>query len=142
MLKDILTSSEQPMEQPSTSSSWSLRQTAAQDEWRNARAHHIDCLLFCNEVPDKKCSHCTSPAIIRCRNCMQDKWLCMECDIQIHTKLTLHNRDSCIEGIYKPIKPTVCCDKKDGMYSLVSQGNLLIFFGKVVFLSHVIFLKF
>ncbi|XP_078024482.1 uncharacterized protein LOC144463592 [Epinephelus lanceolatus] len=125
MLKDILTSSEQPLEQPSASSSWSLRQTAAQDEWRKARAHHIDCLLFCNEVPEKKCSHCTSPAIIRCRDCMPDEWLCMECDIQIHTKLTLHNRDSCIEGIYKPIKPTVCCAKKDGMYSLVSQERLL-----------------
>ncbi|KAL7384076.1 hypothetical protein ABVT39_023702 [Epinephelus coioides] len=125
MLKDIVTSSEQPSEQPSTSSLWSLRQTAVQDEWRKARAHHIDCLLFCNEVPDKKCSHCTSPAIIRCRDCMPDEWLCMECGIQIHTKLTLHNRDSCIGGIYKPIKPTVCCAKKDGMYSLVSQERLL-----------------
>ncbi|KAL7397175.1 hypothetical protein ABVT39_017999 [Epinephelus coioides] len=123
MLKDILTSSKQPSEQPSTSSSWSLRQTAAQDEWRKARAHHTYCLLFCNEVPEKKCSHCTSPAIIRCRDCMPDEWLCMDCDIQIHTKLTLHNRDSCIEGIYKPIKPTVCCAKKDGVYSLVSQGR-------------------
>lgn len=133
-LKDILTTAnvQSIKEQPSTSTSWCLRQSAAQDEWRKARSCHLDCLLSCNEVPERKCCHCSSPAIIRCRDCMPKEWLCMECDIHIHTKLTLHNRESCIKGIYKPIEPTVCCVEKDGTYCLVNQGILLIFFGKVV----------
>ncbi|XP_030269321.1 uncharacterized protein LOC115579790 [Sparus aurata] len=90
-LQDILTSADVPgrNEQPSTSTSWCLRQSAAQDEWRKARRHHPNCLLSCNSVPERNCSHCTSPAIIRCRDCMPEEWLCMDCDIHIHTKLTL-----------------------------------------------------
>ncbi|XP_039634767.1 uncharacterized protein LOC120544936 isoform X2 [Perca fluviatilis] len=100
-------------------------QSAGQDEWRKARSHHLSCLLSCNVVPEKNCSHCTSPAIIRCRDCMPEEWLCTECDTHIHKKHTLHNRESCIGGIYKPIEPTVCCVKQDGGYTLVNQVCLL-----------------
>ena len=136
-LKDILTTANvQNMdEQPSTSTSWCLRQSAAQDEWRKARSHHLNCLLSCNEVPKRKCCHCTSPAIIRCRDCMPEEWLCTECDIHAHSKLTLHNRESCINGIYKPIEPTVCCVEKDGSYCLANQGIILILLVKCLKLS-------
>ncbi|XP_056130247.1 uncharacterized protein si:dkey-93l1.9 isoform X1 [Lampris incognitus] len=49
----------------------------------------------------------------------------MECDVHIHAKLVLHNRDSCIDGIYKAIEPMVCCIKQEGTYSLVNQVHLL-----------------
>ncbi|KAF4097447.1 hypothetical protein G5714_021455 [Onychostoma macrolepis] len=126
-LQDILTSAnvQGTNKYPSTSKSWCLRQSVAQEEWRKARSYHINCLLSCNVVPEQNCSHCTSPAIIRCKDCMPEEWLCMDCDIHIHKKLTLHNRESCIEGIYKPIEPTVCCVKKDGKYTLVNQVCLL-----------------
>ncbi|XP_039677040.1 uncharacterized protein LOC120571947 isoform X1 [Perca fluviatilis] len=127
-LQDILQTSEDNPDasgHPSTSTSWGLRQSAAQDEWRKARSHHLSCLLSCNVVPEKNCSHCTSPAIIRCRDCMPEEWLCTECDIHIHKKHTLHNRESCIGGIYKPIEPTVCCVKQNGGYTLVNQVCLL-----------------
>ncbi|KAK2906701.1 hypothetical protein Q8A67_005686 [Cirrhinus molitorella] len=126
-LQNILTSADVqgPNNNPSTSTSWCLRQSVAQDEWRKARSYHINCLLSCNVVPEGSCSYCSSPAIIRCRDCMPQEWLCMDCDIHIHKKLTLHNRESCIEGIYKPIEPAVCCVKKDGRYTLVSQVCLL-----------------
>lgn len=125
-LQDILTSADVPgrNEQPSTSTSWCLRQSAAQDEWRKARRHHPNCLLSCNSVPERNCSHCRSPAIIHCRDCMPEEWL------HIHTKLTLHNRESCIEGVYKPIEPTLCCAKEDGRYTLVKQGSCWNFFVK------------
>ena len=131
-LQDILTSADIPgrNEEPSTSTSWCLRHSAAQDEWRKARRHHLNCLLSCNSVPERNCSHCTSPAIIRFRDCMPEEWLCMDCDIHIHTRLTLHNRESCIEGVYKPIEPTLCCAKEDGRYTLVKQGSCLNFFVK------------
>ncbi|KAG1925408.1 hypothetical protein F2P79_025558 [Pimephales promelas] len=125
-LQDVLTSADVQgtNKSPSTSTSWCLRQSVAQDEWRKARSFHINCLLFCNVAPEKNCSHCTSPAVIRCRDCMPQEWLCMDCDTHIHKKLTLHNRESCIEGIYKPIEPTVCCVKKDGKYTLVNQVDV------------------
>ncbi|XP_028438664.1 uncharacterized protein LOC114558707 isoform X1 [Perca flavescens] len=56
---------------------------------------------------------------------MPEEWLCTECDIHIHKKHTLHNRESCIGGIYKPIEPTVCCVKQDGGYTLINQVCLL-----------------
>lgn len=124
-LQDILTSTVDTSERPSTSTSWCLRQTAAQDEWRKARSYHLNCLLSCNVVHKKNCSHCTSPAIIRCRDCMPEEWLCMDCDARMHQKLSLHNRESCIDGIFKPIEPSVCCVKQDGRYTLVSQGSAL-----------------
>ncbi|XP_052473356.1 uncharacterized protein LOC128029544 isoform X2 [Carassius gibelio] len=110
---------------PSTSSSWSLRQSAAQDEWQKARPYHLDCLLFSRVVKENKCSQCSSPAIIRCRDCMPEEWLCMECDIICHKKLVLHNRESCIDGFYRPIPPTVCCVKENGRCTLKNQVRLL-----------------
>ncbi|XP_029921386.1 uncharacterized protein LOC115369027 [Myripristis murdjan] len=125
-LQDILSSVNVDVDDhPSTSTSWSLRQSAAQDEWRKARPDHVNCLLSCNIVPERTCSHCSSPATIRCRDCMPEEWLCMDCDVLTHIKLVLHNRDSCIDGFYRPIKPTLCCAEQDGRYTLVNQVCLL-----------------
>ena len=134
-LQDIFTSAEgqSASEAPSTSTSWSLRQSAAQEEWRKARSYHLSSLLSCNVFPERNCIHCTSPAIIRCRDCMPEEWLCMDCDIRIHAKLALHNRESCIDGIYKPIDPTDGCMQKDGRYTLFRQGRKLAVLQSIVF---------
>lgn len=112
---------------PSTSSSWSLQQSAAQDEWQKARPYHLDCLLFSRVVKENKCSQCSSPAIIRCRDCMPEEWLCMECDIICHKKLVLHNRESCIDGFYRPIPPTVCCVKENGRCTLKKSSSAVAY---------------
>ncbi|CAM4567741.1 unnamed protein product [Leuciscus chuanchicus] len=80
-LQDILTSADVQgtSKYPSTSTSWCLRQSVAQDEWQKARSCHINCLLSCNVAPEKNCSHCTSPAVIHCRDCMPQEWLWTEC---------------------------------------------------------------
>ena len=106
---------------------------AAQQEWRKARSYHLSSLLSCNVFPERNCIHCTSPAIIRCRDCMPEEWLCMDCDIRIHAKLALHNRESCIDGIYKPIDPTDGCMQKDGRYTLFRQGRKLAVLQSIVF---------
>ncbi|KAK2903403.1 hypothetical protein Q8A67_008116 [Cirrhinus molitorella] len=111
-LKEILATTFEASEGTSSSSSWSMRQSAAQDEWQKARPYHLDCLLFSRVVKEKKCSQCSSPAILRCRDCMPEEWLCMECDLICHKKLALHNRESCIDGFYRPIPPTMCCTKE------------------------------
>ncbi|KAK2907336.1 hypothetical protein Q8A67_006321 [Cirrhinus molitorella] len=65
-LQNILTSADvqDPNNNPSTSTSWCLHQSVAQDEWQKARSYHINCLLSCNVVPERSCSYCSSPAII------------------------------------------------------------------------------
>ena len=64
-LLEILTTDIRTKDHPSTSESWSLRQSAAHDEWRKARPYQLNSLLSCNEVPKKTCCNCSSQAVIR-----------------------------------------------------------------------------
>ncbi|KAL6463633.1 hypothetical protein MHYP_G00280240 [Metynnis hypsauchen] len=94
-LRDVLTSVDvsYSVERTPTSSSWNLLQAVAKDEWQKARPDHLDCLLSSRMVPERNCSYCSSPAILRCRDCMPEEWMCMECDVSRHKLVVLHNRD-------------------------------------------------
>ncbi|XP_034094527.1 uncharacterized protein LOC117561328 isoform X3 [Gymnodraco acuticeps] len=113
------------VDQPSTSSSWCLRQSAAQLEWQKARSHHLDSLLSSTMVPERRCSHCSAPAVLRCRECMPLEWLCHDCDISKHSIHTLHNRESFNEGYFKCIPPTMSLFKTNDMFTLRHQDRLL-----------------
>lgn len=115
------------VEAPTTSSSWTLRQSAAREEWRKERSFHLDSLLSSRVVTERQCSHCEAPAVLRCRDCMPDMWLCVECDKQIHHRFVLHNRDTILHGFYKPIAPTVGLVEEEGTYRLSKQGKILIY---------------
>ena len=130
-LLEILTTDIETKDHPSTSESWPLRQSAAQDEWRKARLYHLNSLLSCNEVPIKTCCNCSSQAVIRCRDCMPNEWLCIDCDETKHQSLALHNRESCVNGMFKPIEPGLCLVHEDGKYELVSQGSTFVIYLKV-----------
>ena len=74
---------------------------------------------------------------------MPNEWLCMDCDVTKHQSLALHNRESCVNGVFKPIEPRVCFVHKDGEYELVSQGSIFVIYLKVdtfCFLFCVIFI--
>ncbi|KAF3841531.1 hypothetical protein F7725_007393 [Dissostichus mawsoni] len=113
------------VDQPSTSSSWCLRQSAAQLELQKARSHHLDSLLSSTMVPERRCSHCSAPAVLRCRECMPLEWLCHDCDISKHSIHTLHNRESFNEGYFKFIPPTMSLVKTNDMFTLRHQDRLL-----------------
>ncbi|CAL8259374.1 unnamed protein product [Arctogadus glacialis] len=124
-LLDLLTMDIMTKDHPSTSASWSSRQSAAEDEWRQGRIIRIT--VCCHAMMfQKTCCHCLSQAVIRCRDCMPNKWLCMDCDVTKHQSLALHNRESCVNGMFKPIEPGLCFVHKDGKYELVSQAISLI----------------
>lgn len=74
-LQDILTSANvQGIDKyPSTSKSWCLRQSVAQEERRKARSCHIKCLLSCNVLPEQNCSRCTSPASLAAKTACQKR---------------------------------------------------------------------
>ncbi|KAJ8352053.1 hypothetical protein SKAU_G00235290 [Synaphobranchus kaupii] len=51
--------------QPSTSSSWPLRQSAAQEQWKEARPYHLKCLLETEAVGQELCCRCSQAAVLR-----------------------------------------------------------------------------
>lgn len=131
-LQDILTSADVPgrNEQPSTSTSWCLRQSAAQDELQKEAA--ITSTVCCPATVFQRGTAATAhllplfAAETACRR-SGSVWIVT----YIYTPNShYHNRESCIEGVYKPIEPTLCCAKEDGRYTLVKQGRCLNFFVK------------
>ncbi|KAI9536783.1 hypothetical protein NQZ68_031091, partial [Dissostichus eleginoides] len=79
-LFDILSSCPPPEPQKSSASSWSFRQQKASERWKEARPHHLQCLLEKEAVGHPLCGLCHEPAVIRCRECLPEEWFCGDCD--------------------------------------------------------------
>ncbi len=47
-----------------------------------------------------------NPAVVRCCNCRPRPFFCAECDVSMHTRHVLHNRDAMTPGFYQPLPPT------------------------------------
>ena len=47
------------------------------------------------------------PAVIRCNECFNAKYLCGSCDQKVHELLPCHDRDAVFNGHYEPISPTL-----------------------------------
>ena len=103
-----------------------MRQTLSDERWDMARPQLLDLMLAADKIPDaySKCSHCKNKqTAIRCRDCLPKQLFCSECDVNIHRHLPLHNRDSLLQGFYKPIPPTCyAAVNDDGAVSLCEQG--------------------
>ncbi|KAI2660030.1 hypothetical protein H4Q32_022624 [Labeo rohita] len=53
------------------------------------------------------CQQCGSnPAAVRCCDCQPCPFFCTECDVSMHTRHVLHNRDAMTAGFYQPLPPT------------------------------------
>ncbi|KAF3836198.1 hypothetical protein F7725_028756 [Dissostichus mawsoni] len=48
----------------------------------------------------------SNPAVVRCRDCRPRPFLCAECDVSMHTRHVLHNRDAMTAGFFQPLSPT------------------------------------
>jgi len=110
---------------------WEMRHTLSDQRWDTARPQLLDLMLAADKIPDaySKCSHCKKKqTAIRCRDCLPKQLFCSECDVNIHRHLPLHNRDSLLQGFYKPIPPTCyAAVNDDGAVSLCEQGMYDIF---------------
>ncbi|XP_056144391.1 uncharacterized protein LOC130119820 [Lampris incognitus] len=110
-----------------SSSSWSLRQLTAQEQWKEARPDHLQYLLATEAVGQELCSICHQAAVIRCRDCLPEEWLCEACDVLHHKRWPLHNRDSVVDGFLKAIPPSTCYTKGEtGHYISHKQGREVI----------------
>ncbi|KAK1896646.1 putative protein YveK [Dissostichus eleginoides] len=124
-LSDILSSCPPPEPQKSSASSWSFRQQKASERWKEARPHHLQCLLEKEAVGHPLCGLCHEPAVIRCRECLPEEWFCGDCDVLHRKKQPLHNRDSLMNGFFKQISPTTCVVRVEGGYDTHDQACIL-----------------
>lgn len=106
LLEDPLQCSEPVLTVPRT---WEMRQEMAAEKWESARPELLDLMLSANKTPQcfETCQQCNmQQAVIRCRDCLPKELFCSNCDVSIHQNFVLHNRDSVLEGFFKPIPPT------------------------------------
>ncbi|KAF3837653.1 hypothetical protein F7725_009421 [Dissostichus mawsoni] len=111
-LSDILSSCPPPEPQKSSASSWSFRQQKASERWKEARPHHLQCLLKKRLLVIPYVASATSR-------------LLLDCDVLHHKKQPLHNRDSLMNGFFKPISPTTCVVRVEGGYDTHDQACIL-----------------
>ncbi|KAF4094497.1 hypothetical protein G5714_024617 [Onychostoma macrolepis] len=109
--------------QKSSASSRSFRQQKASERWKEARPHHLKCLLAKEAVGQPLCWLCHEPAVIR--ECLPEECFCGDCDVLHHKKQPLHNRECVIHGFSEAIPPTSCVIKGRDGYCIHEQACIL-----------------
>ncbi|RXN39449.1 ATP-binding cassette sub-family D member 3 [Labeo rohita] len=89
------------------SSNWSTRQSLFSERWRAERPRLVNTAAAQENVATRICQQCGSnPAAVRCCDCRPRPFFCAECDVSMHTRHVLHNRDAMTAGFYQPLPPT------------------------------------
>ncbi|XP_026116848.1 uncharacterized protein LOC113095716 [Carassius auratus] len=89
------------------SSNWSTRQSLFSERWRTERPRLVNTAAAHENVATRICQQCGSnPAAVRCSDCRPQPFFCAQCDVSMHTRHVLHNRDAMTAGSYQPLPPT------------------------------------
>ncbi|XP_026119151.1 uncharacterized protein LOC113098339 [Carassius auratus] len=89
------------------SSNWSTRQSLFSERWRTERPRLVNTAAAHENVATRICQQCGSnPAAVRCSDCRPQPFFCAQCDVSMHTRHVLHNRDAMTAGFYQPLPPT------------------------------------
>ena len=89
------------------SSNWSTRKTIFSESWRAARPQLVNTAVARENVEAHMCQQCSSnSAVVRCRDCRPRPFFCADCDVSMHTRHPLHNRDGSTSGFFQPLPPT------------------------------------
>ncbi|CAM4703719.1 unnamed protein product [Leuciscus chuanchicus] len=98
-----------PLETPKllASSNWSTRQSLFSERWRAERPRLVNTAVAQENVATRICQQCgRNPAAVRCCDCRPRPFLCADCDVSMHTRHVLHNRDAMTAGFFQPLPPT------------------------------------
>ncbi|XP_025761235.1 uncharacterized protein LOC102080048 isoform X2 [Oreochromis niloticus] len=101
-------------------------------KWKEARPCLIDNMLATLDPLSHRVCQCGKQVVVRCLDCLPLPFLCAECDIAVHTRFVLHNREAVTGGFlqpssefHKPIvrllpvqRPDHVCDCPAGCYNL------------------------
>ncbi|KAF3832368.1 hypothetical protein F7725_026033 [Dissostichus mawsoni] len=84
------------------STNWSIEKS-----WRAARPHLVNTVVAQANVGTHICQQCWSKtSVVRCRDCRPHPFFCADCDVSMHTRHPLHNRDATTAGYFQPLAPT------------------------------------
>ncbi|KAL3999225.1 homeobox protein HoxA/C/D13 [Sarotherodon galilaeus] len=101
-------------------------------KWKEARPCLIDKMLSTLDPQSHRVCQCGKQVVVRCLDCLPLPFLCADCDITVHTRFVLHNREAVTGGFlqpssefHKPIvrllpvqRPDHVCDCQAGRYNL------------------------
>lgn len=107
---------------PLASQDWSICNALFSERWREKRPSLLNSMLAKKNVATNICSQCGNNCVaIRCRHCLPCPFLCAECDISKHSKVSVpHNRDAMCAGFFLPLSLTTCVVDK----ALTNCGKL------------------
>lgn len=97
--------------------SWKCKRDVLNKSWAELRSQIMETVLhskFGNCNNDKlQCSKCNvKKAMIRCEECKVFKYLCGNCDMEIHNSQPYHDRYGIINGYFQPISADVAMNDK------------------------------
>ena len=91
-------------------SAWQSRMEQVSENWDSSRKQIIEALIAREGSPGSCQLCCKSNAVIWCCDCNM-KNLCGPCDLEVHGKMPLHDRQFFHPlGCFQPIPPTVGCN--------------------------------
>ncbi|XP_034096529.1 uncharacterized protein LOC117562758 isoform X2 [Gymnodraco acuticeps] len=89
------------------STNWSTRKSFFSESWRAARPHLVNTVVAQANVGTHICQQCWSKtSVVRCRDCQPHPFFCADCDVSMHTRHPLHNRDATTAGYFQPLAST------------------------------------
>lgn len=125
ILQDALECDIDETHKTTQSHNWALGQMLSEDRWRAAGPILFDSLLASSVVQGGICDHCnTKEAVVRCKDSLPLQRYCGTCDISKHKNLVLHNRETHVNGFYKPIPPSTVVNDLAGENILYEQGKI------------------
>ena len=96
---------------PKSSQKWEVQIQKSIDNWESLRPDLLHNAIRNCAVRKLSCELCgVGEAIIRCEDCYKTKHLCVSCDITVHAKHPLHDRQGALNGIFQAIPPNLVFD--------------------------------
>ncbi|XP_046863236.1 uncharacterized protein LOC124456981 [Xenia sp. Carnegie-2017] len=90
-------------------SAWQKRMENREENWESMREKifNVTVSSFAPPLSAMKCSRCNeNEAVLRCRQCGVLRYICRECDDDVHENNPLHDREVWLDGYFQYIKPT------------------------------------
>jgi hypothetical protein len=96
---------------------WHERQNILNESWEGVRSGLMETLLqtkfAIGSFDDILCESCNDArAVIQCEDCYLKRYLCGNCDVEMHKNHPFHDRDAILNGFHEPIPSTVSINSK------------------------------
>lgn len=82
---------------------WETRNTLSAEKWKEARPSLIENMLANEDPQPQSGCQCGKPAVVRCLDCLPLPLLCLDCDLIVHSRFVLHNREQLNGEFLQPV---------------------------------------